>query len=538
MSAEFKIIKYTGKSSDFGTEVSSIGIKRVDAAVPAVYGTPVVPGDDRSDAAMYSVYRPEQVDGVSYSFESIFKLKLKTEPDNQLSNIRIYNSTISEISITVVEGTGSISSGDKIVGVTSNAVGTVMSKSSSGNIMTINVTAGQFIVNELISNVYGITNTITSIKNITGSNVSDTSSVPTLYIGTSQSYNIPTNVKSTIATVNILSYTVDNPFLVPVGGVSGGVIEPNAATSVYNLTLNDIGNGNKIYINNVRQDNVQLINDSNRLYTLLDQTNGTSDYALYPVTAVGGDVPIITTIASQVIGDIESGVDGNGRKYIKITATSSLFSLYPDGFIYAKYDMIDNPTFDTNSLYGTLVYGGYIDWLDLDGDPIETITYDVRVESSGNGTKYYTIDGVRQSVLNFELNRIYVFNNIDGDTEPLRFIDNGSDIMAREDNIVLDGVSVSNGGTANEVITVNPRLVLNAGNEILGYQSVNTCELGSSVNNIQFTYMGNYNLNTVGGGTNPASAGETDYIYLQLEVKGNSKVGNYVPEIIIEYDEN
>ena len=51
--------------------------------------------------------------------------------------------------------------------------------------------------------------------------------------------------------------------------------------------------------------------------------------------------------------------------------------------------------------------------------------------------------------------------------------------------------------------------------------------------------VGNYNINTVNGGIhNPLAAGETDYVYLQLEVKGNSTVGQTVPNIIIEYDES
>src|SRR6056300_1513941 len=90
MSAAFQIIKYTGKDCEFGTPVSSIGIKRIDAAVPAVYGDPIVAGDDVSDVNTYSIYRPDDENGTTYSFESIFKLKLTTAPDNQLSNVRIY----------------------------------------------------------------------------------------------------------------------------------------------------------------------------------------------------------------------------------------------------------------------------------------------------------------------------------------------------------------------------------------------------------------------------------------------------------------
>ena len=539
MAAEFKIIKYTGKSSDFGTEVANIGIKRIDAAVPAVYGNPVVAANDQSDASMYSVHKPENEDEFSYSFESIFKLKLKNAPDNQLSNIRIYTSTISEISVSIVEVSGELSVGDKIVGVTSNAVGTVMSKSSTGSIMNINVTSGEFIVNEVLTNEGGNTVSITSIDTITGSNNNDSDKTPKIYIGTSQTYSIPTNVKSLIATDDLMGYTSERPFPVPVGGVTGGEVNPDIAVLTHNLTLNDIGTGNLIYVNNVRQDDIIITQDTNNLYTLLDQTSGLTQYALYSADAVDGDLPIITTVTPGIVDtDLESGVDGQSRNFIKITSTTALHTLYPNGFIYAKYDVTDAPTFDDDVNVGTLQFGGEISWVDLDGDPIETVEYDVRVETAPNGKPYYTFDGVRQLTLNFELNRIYVFNNLNGDTEPLRFIDTANDIMATEENIITDGVSVVDGATANEVITVRPREVLSAGKEILGYQSVNTCEIGGKVNNIDFVFDGNYNLNTVGGGTNPEAAGETDYIYLQIEVAGDSNTGDYVPEVIIEYDEN
>jgi hypothetical protein len=57
--ATFEIRKYVGKDCTFGTPVSSIGIKRVDQVVPAVYGSPVVPGDDKSDANTYHSIKQE-----------------------------------------------------------------------------------------------------------------------------------------------------------------------------------------------------------------------------------------------------------------------------------------------------------------------------------------------------------------------------------------------------------------------------------------------------------------------------------------------
>ena len=92
MSASFSIYKYIGKDGIFGNPVSSIGLKREDRVVPAVYGNPIMPGDDASDSNSYAVYKPEDEHCQSFSFESIFKLKLSTNPSNQLSNVRIWSS--------------------------------------------------------------------------------------------------------------------------------------------------------------------------------------------------------------------------------------------------------------------------------------------------------------------------------------------------------------------------------------------------------------------------------------------------------------
>lgn len=95
MSAQVIIKKYTGKDSDFGTVVSSLGIKRVDTCVPSVYsseklGGKTVPADDGSESQFYCIYRPDEPDCKAYSMECVFKLHLIKAPDTQLTNIRIY----------------------------------------------------------------------------------------------------------------------------------------------------------------------------------------------------------------------------------------------------------------------------------------------------------------------------------------------------------------------------------------------------------------------------------------------------------------
>ena len=100
-------------------------------------------------------------------------------------------------------------------------------------------------------------------------------------------------------------------------------------------------------------------------------------------------------------------------------------------------------------------------------------------------------------------------------------------------------VEVQNGATDQEVIIVDPSEVKMSGHCIRSYQSTqNTC-YGNCITNTNTALVGNYNINTVCGGiANPMAAGETDFVYLQLCVTGESTVGDVVPNLIIEYDEN
>ena len=178
-------------------------------------------------------------------------------------------------------------------------------------------------------------------------------------------------------------------------------------------------------------------------------------------------------------------------------------------------------------------------WLNMDADPIITEIHDVVVELDAYGKPHFWIDGSYSPVISLQLNKKYVFNNHSGDIHPMRFIKN-SWLIATETNIVINGITVENGATVNEIITVDPRAVLNAGYQITGYQSATPGAegVGTWVNNMQYNYTGAYNLNLVGGGTNPTAAGETDFVYLQLQVKGTATVGNFIPQIVVEYDEN
>ena len=269
-----------------------------------------------------------------------------------------------------------------------------------------------------------------------------------------------------------------------------------------------------MYLNEDRQIPVPIV--VGNTYTFVDKTDGDFTFQIFNAlddTPVTDPAIVITT-------------NGLGERVVTVTANATLFASYPAGFKYG--DASD------------ITVGGLIGWLDLSADPVETVDYTVRVETLPNGSKCYYLNDIRTPILNFQTNRIYRFTNVNGDTDPIRFLTNKTSVIANlESEIVIQGVTVTNGGTVNEVVTVDPSAVLTSGKTILGYQSVAHSCYGGEVTNVRTSMVGYYNINTVGGGvTNPLAAGETDYIFLQLAVTGESTVGQAVPELVIEYDEN
>ena len=457
MSAELQIYKYSGKDGTFGTPVTGIGIKRIDAVVPAVYqstssGGTVTPSDDKSDANTYCIYRPDDPDATAYSFESVFKLVLKAPPSNQLSHIRLYP-----------EG----------------------EKPNDPNL-------------------------------------------PILYVGNSKSYSRPTNAPplgcesegptSTVAKDSIWNYSKESPFLLTVNGNYGQYVDERLSVLNYNITMHDIGVGNLIYLNNERQIDVPIVlkkQSTDPDYQFIDKTNGAIVFTLFDavtnVPVVSSDV-IVSTVA--------------GQRIVTVKATQALLTAYPNGFRYGDVNNIN--------------IGYTITWVDLTAVPATIEEYTVEVRTLSSGAKAYYLNGMKNPILNFEENKIYKFYNLNGDTDPIRFLNNNKSVIANvEREIVINGVTVVNGGTINEVVTIDPVIVSQSGSIILGYQSVFNVGYGNPITNIRTCKVGNYNLDTVNGGIhNPLHAGETDYVYLQLGVKGNSTVGQVVPNIIIEYDES
>lgn len=448
MSAEFQLYKYTGNDSSFGTPVSSIGLKRIDQAVPAVYGNPIVPGDDTSDVNTYPVYRSDNPDELVYSFESVFKLLLTVAPSNQLSNIRIYP--------------------------------------------------------EPYVDSYGTEH----------AHEPHDPDMPKFFIGNSVTYTRPTNNKSDIALVNVWDYSRENPFLLSVNGNYGQQVEEQINELNYNITLNDIGYGNLIYLNGVRQDCPPVV--VGNTYQFVNKETGILDFTIFnPVdnTPIIGNVDIVTTT-----------VDGD--EVVTITCTEALMTAYPNGFIYGDLNDIS--------------IGGFIIWLDLTQNPVEVVEYDVVVQLDCKGKPVYYLNGVRAPQINFMENRIYQFTNHSGAMSPMRFLNNcESTIANNEAEIIINGVEVTNGATDDEVIVIDPSEVKMSGHCIRSYQStLQTC-LGNCITNTNTSLIGNYNIDTVCGGiANPMAAGETDFVYIQLCVTGESTVGQVVPNLVIEYDES
>lgn len=532
MSASVIIKKYTGRDGDFGTPVSSIGIKRVDTCVPSVYSSEqfqgsgmTIPSDDASESALYCIYRPDDPNCYAYSMESVFKLHLVNPPDVQLSNIRIYP-------------------------------------------------VGERPTDLLAAR---------------------------LYIGNSVSYSRPTNQKSGIAVNDIWNYSKEHPFYLTVAGQYGQFPDQRLSTYRYVVEYKDCGYGNLIYLNGERQPLIPVpsYTDPNRIVEekggpirieFVNNTNAPTASMVQFIPYADGKIDLNASLPSKYIH-----VEGNSLYlvvYDRDPITGEVIDLMANegkhGLVYKIPPVNGNPNFNTGhivvparlmntnavSFVPTYVRPGspmhelyvpndgwfvtedngnnefiyrsvpeegrpYYDESHLfKGKPMEV--YEVMAECDNLGQFSYIVGGVRRPMLTFDLNKVYRFVNRAGGSYPLRFIGNPHSPIANfVDDVVVDGVYVTNGGTDAEVIDVDPELVLKAGKCINAYQCVSRPGMGSYVYNQQLSMCGQYNLCRVDGGIyNPLQAGETDYVYLQLEVSGSSPPGYCVPDLVIAYDEN
>lgn len=512
MSAQVIIKKYTGKDSDFGTVVSSLGIKRVDTCVPSVYsseklGGKTVPADDGSESQFYCIYRPDEPDCKAYSMECVFKLHLIKAPDTQLTNIRIY------------------------------PVGKRPPSEHAAKLM----------------------------------------------IGNSISYSQPTNSKSMVAVHDIWDYSKEHPFYLTVSGLYGQVPNPSMSKMEYSVEYKDFGYGNLVCLDGARQIAVpvSIRTDAGNLTlkfkdrTFMAKSDIKRDVLEFVDPRTGLPIPhtyyrTITPAASGT--DILS--DGPVLELYVKTDEWNLMDLYPDGLIYkipadtecdyvgtgymiywintfaaeAGWQPIDDVTRETTT--------GYVPnrWFKSIYDATDaTITenpeerpfdkpveyYDVEVKCDEHGHPVYYINGSARPQLIFDVHKTYHFFNRSGGHFPMRFIGHMHSHMANNiDDIITDGIVVLHGNSDEEEIFVNPEKVLKSGHCINAYQCVCKPALGNVVYNRPLDMCGHYNMCRVGGGVyNPRMAGETDYVYLQLEVDGQTDPGYCIPDLEIYYDE-
>lgn len=509
MSAQVIIKKYTGHDYDFGTVVKSLGIKRVDTAVPSVYssknlGGKVIPADDASEAKFYSVYRPDQPDCWNYSMECVFKVHLVKPPDVQLSNICIYP---------------------------------VGERPKSPN-------------------------------------------APKLMIGNSITYSKPTNAKSLKAVHDIWEYSRENPFYLTVSGLYGQVVDPAFNKYEYSVEYRDCGYGNVVYLDGERQPAIPVAvrTDAGDItLRFLDRTfmasnEDTTRRLLDFVDPTTGQK--IDPKYTRVVRQEDTHGDGGALELLVKTSEWSLMDIYPAGLIYKiqadrEYDYEGSGYV----IYWLNLYAQEAGWLPVCDTTMQTdvsyvpnrwfrsiydttdatvtevvekrpydkqvVYYDVEAKFDETGRMCFFLNGARRPNLLFDLNKTYHFLNHSGSKFPLRFIGNMFAPQANNiDDVITDGIVVLHGNTDIEEVFVNPEKVLKAGKCIGAYQSTCQPDMGNMVYEHPLDMCGNYNLCRVGGGIyNPLLAGETDYVYLQLQVNSESDPGAAVPELEIGYDE-
>lgn len=509
MPAQVIIKKYTGRDSDFGTVVKSLGIKRVDTAVPSVYssknlGGKVIPADDASEAKFYSVYRPDQPDCWNYSMECVFKVHLVKPPDVQLSNLCIYP---------------------------------VGERPTSPN-------------------------------------------APKLMIGNSITYSKPTNAKSLKAVHDIWDYSREHPFYLTVSGLYGQVVDPAFTKYEYSVEYRDCGYGNVVYLDGERQPAVPVAvrTDAGDITlrfkdrTFMASSEDTGRHLLDFVDPTTGK--LIDPKYTRTIRQDDPHGDGGALELLVKTSEWNLMDIYPAGLIY-KIQMDREYDYEGSGymIYWLNLYAQEAGWTPVCDTTMQTdvsyvpnrwfrsiydttdatvtettadrpydkqvVYYDVEARCDETGRMSFFVNGVRRPTILFDLNKTYHFLNHSGSKFPMRFIGNMFAPLANNiDDVITDGVVVLHGNTDIEEVFVNPEKVLKAGKCIGAYQSPCQPEMGNVVYNHPLDMCGNYNMCRVGGGIyNPLLAGESDYVYLQLQVNSDTDPGSAVPELEIGYDE-
>lgn len=356
----------------------------------------------------------------------------------------------------------------------------------------------------------------------------------TLYIGNSVSYSKPTNSKSMIAVNDIWNYSKEHPFYLTVAGNSGQLLDYRIAETEYNVEWKDYGYGNVMTLNGVRQPIVPVatrqdpnadivVKFKNRTFMPMSM-----DFIRFYDPISGTDVTSAVSSTS-----VENGLSVTTLKVRTNRGANDLMKSYPSGLVYYI------PEYDIASGY-------LVSWVRI---PTETETgeytkmvesIDVEAKCDEHGHVCFFMNGARKPQLTLAPSVIYHFKNRSGSRFPLRFVrDSRVPTVGCSDNVVVGGITVLNGGTDDEEVIVDPEIVIKHGECITSYQSLCEVGMGNTVFVHPICLVGNYNICRPNGSIyNPMLAGETDYVYLQLEVDGRSAPGYCVPDIKIEYDEN
>lgn len=520
MTAIIKKYKYTGKGGA-EAEVESIGFKRIDSTVAGSQDAPV---DDRGDAVYYSIYTPDGDGITTSSYEAWVRFGIGQSPDNHVSNFRLWTDD---------DEPDDVNAPVLMVGMTStyrkptNAVSDI----AVNNIYSYSEDTPLYITRAGLSG-YQITNNITLNYTIIAGSFSIGDVVTG---GTSGAIG---SILSIGTVSGVLLINVTNGQFVDSETITSGT---NSATITnvddvsYRATVADTGSGNVYFLNGLKQDSPTLI-IGNDIYTITNTSGASYSMSFYetdntPILPLDGTtgitvanqgtnneiITINTTVLSNYISG--SGNDLTGFKYDFDNAGT------PSGIgsIIALFDPV-------NTSFPNITYNHVVDVVDSEF----VITFDSSFDTGG---------ATRKPVLNFTRGERHVFTNNDGSSHPFRI---HLDESGSEDNVVVNGIVVENGGTDGEIITVDVSQLFDfLGPEFDALQSDtitvadtsrllygSTKEYETSYGNAIIdvgNYTGTYNMIDVGD--------KTDFIVFQVQVTENTSAGNYIPNIRVAYDE-